>query len=169
MDILSRIFKKDQTVTNLSDDDKNVLIASILFECVRVDGESSTDEMDRVKFILKNKLNLEEEVLTKNFDIALDNTNKSIEIYSLTREIREKFDRDEILKIFEYMWEIILIDGNLDDFEAALMRNAAGLFHISGKESAEAKKKLNKLLKIKLNLFSFKFLSLICKYLPMLY
>ena len=169
MDILSRIFKKDHTVTNLSDDDKNVLIASILFECVRVDGESSTDEMDRVKFILKNKLNLEEEVLTKNFDIALDNTNKSIEIYSLTREIREKFDRDEILKIFEYMWEIILIDGNLDDFEAALMRNAAGLFHISGKESAEAKKKLNKLLKIKLNLFSFKFLSLICKYLPMLY
>ena len=39
------------------------------------------------------------------------------------------------------MWEIILIDGNLDDFESALMRNAAGLFHISGKESAEAKKK----------------------------
>ena len=147
MDILSRIFKKDQTVTNLSDDDKNVLIASILFECVRVDGESSTDEMDRVKFILKNKLNLEEEVLTKNFDIALDNTNKSIEIYSLTREIREKFDRDEILKIFEYMWEIILIDGNLDDFEAALMRNAAGLFHISGKESAEAKKKAEQTIK----------------------
>ena len=147
MDILSRIFKKDQTVTNLSDDDKNVLIASILFECVRVDGESSTDEMDRVKFILKNKLNLEEEVLTKIFDIALDNTNKSIEIYSLTREIREKFDRDEILKIFEYMWEIILIDGNLDDFEAALMRNAAGLFHISGKESAEAKKKAEQTIK----------------------
>ena len=147
MDILSRIFKKDQTVTNLSDDDKNVLIESILFECVRVDGESSTDEMDRVKFILKNKLNLEEEVLTKNFDIALDNTNKSIEIYSLTREIREKFDRDEILKIFEYMWEIILIDGNLDDFEAALMRNAAGLFHISGKESAEAKKKAEQTIK----------------------
>ena len=38
------------------------------------------------------------------------------------------------------MWEIMLIDQKIDDFESALMRTAAGLFHISGKQSAEAKK-----------------------------
>ena len=65
-------------------------------------------------------------------------------MYSLTREIRENFDKDEIIKILEYMWLIVLSDGKLDDFEAALMSNAVGLFHLTGRESAEARKKAEK-------------------------
>ena len=38
------------------------------------------------------------------------------------------------------MWEIILIDEIVDDYEASLMRRLVGLFHITDRESAEAKK-----------------------------
>ena len=68
-------------------------------------------------------------------------TENNIEVYSLTRDIRENFSKVEILQIFEYMWEIVLSDGVLDDFEAALMRQLTGLFHLSDRESAEARRK----------------------------
>ena len=62
-------------------------------------------------------------------------------VYSLTKDIRDNFDKEEILQIFEYIWSVVLADGKIDDFEAALMSKLVGLFHLTGKESAEAKKK----------------------------
>jgi uncharacterized tellurite resistance protein B-like protein len=38
------------------------------------------------------------------------------------------------------MWEIILIDEVIDDYEASLMRKLVGLFHITDRESADARK-----------------------------
>ena len=32
------------------------------------------------------------------------------------------------LKIIEYMWLVMLADGHVDDYEAALMRKIIGLF-----------------------------------------
>ncbi len=141
--VLNIIFKKEDisSINELELSEKNILIGSILAECAKVDGNLSLEELNRIRYILKNKLKIEDKDVISIFDKSIENANKSIEIYSLTKEIREKFDKDEILKIFEYMWEIILIDGKIDDFESALMRNFVGLFHITGKESSEAKNK----------------------------
>ena len=141
--ILNSIFKQNDvsSINELNLSEKNILIGSILAECAKVDGNLSLEELNRIRYILKNKLKIEDKDVISIFDKSIENANKSIEIYSLSKEIREKFDKDEILKIFEYMWEIILIDGKIDDFESALMRNFAGLFHITGKESSEAKNK----------------------------
>ena len=68
-------------------------------------------------------------------------TQGNVEIYSLTKDIRDNFSKEEILTIFEYMWSVILADGKIDDFEAALMSKLVGLFHLTGKESADAKNK----------------------------
>ena len=39
------------------------------------------------------------------------------------------------------MWVVMLADGKVDDFEAAMMRKVVGLFHLTGKDSSEAKDK----------------------------
>ena len=65
----------------------------------------------------------------------------NIEIYSITKDIRNNFNKSEILEIFELMWSVMLADGKIDDFEEALMSKLVGLFHLTGRESAEAKKK----------------------------
>ena len=39
------------------------------------------------------------------------------------------------------MWSVMLADGEIDDYESALMTKLVGLFSLTGKESAEAKKK----------------------------
>ena len=62
------------------------------------------------------------------FDQAIELCQDSVEIYSLTKDIRDNFSHNEILNILELMWTIMLADGKIDDFEDAMMRKIVGLF-----------------------------------------
>ena len=125
----------------LTDDEKHILTVSILIECAKGDNDFSDDEISKIKNVIKHKLHVDDNKLNFIFDSALEMTEGNVEIYSLTKDIRDHFDKDEILEIFEYMWSVMLADGEIDDYESALMTKLVGLFHLTGKESAEAKKK----------------------------
>lgn len=143
-----KFFKNDNPkLKDLDKNDKDFLIASILIECGYEDGDLSEDEKIRISKILKKKLSLSTEDVNNIVKDALENKKKTVEIYSLIRDLREKLPHDEILTLFISMWEIVLIDDNIDDFEAALMRKLVGLFHITDRESAEARKQAEKNIK----------------------
>ena len=143
-----KFFNNDSPkLKDLDKNDKNFLIASILIECGYEDGDLSENEKIRISKILKKKLSLSTEDVNNIVKDALENNKKTVEIYSLIRDLREKLPHDEILTLFISMWEIVLIDDNIDDFEAALMRKLVGLFHITDRESAEARKQAEKNIK----------------------
>ena len=143
-----KFFNNDSPkLKDLDKNDKNFLIASILIECGYEDGDLSENEKIRISKILKKKLSLSTEDVNNIVKDALKNKKKTVEIYSLIRDLREKLPHDEILTLFISMWEIVLIDDNIDDFEAALMRKLVGLFHITDRESAEARKQAEKNIK----------------------
>ena len=133
-------FKNDKAeLTGATSEEKNVLIASLLIECAKEDGDFSDDEIIKIKSLLNTKLNINGNDVNAIFDAALEITQDNVEIYSLTKDIRDNFSHEEILKIIEYMWAVMLADGHVDDFEAALMRKIIGLFHLTGKDSSIAK------------------------------
>ena len=134
-------FKKEQSIENISDNEKNILITSLLIECAKGDYDFSDQEILKIKDLIKKKLKIDESKINLIFDKALEMVEENVELYSLTKDIRDNFDKKEILQIFEYMWSVVLADGKIDDFEAALMSKLVGLFHLTGKESADAKKK----------------------------
>ena len=133
--------KKEQSIENISDNEKNILITSLLIECAKGDYDFSDQEISKVKDILKKKLKIDQSEINLIFDKALEMIEGNVELYSLTKDIRDNLSKEEILQIFEYMWSVVLSDGKIDDFEAALMSKLVGLFHLTGKESADAKKK----------------------------
>ena len=133
-------FKIENLKNIQSTTEKNTIITSILIECAKEDGEFEEIEKNKIKTLLKSKLKMSQEEANQIFDKAMELAKDRVEMYSLTKEIRDNFDRDEIIKILEYMWLIVLSDGKLDDFEAALMSKAVGLFHLTGRESADARK-----------------------------
>ena len=138
--IFEKLKKKDIKTQEFSATDKAILISTLLIECARSDDNFSDIEKEQIKKILKNKLHLDSSEAENCFETANESSEKSIEIYSLTKEIRDNFDKEEILFIFELLWKIILSDGIIDDFESSMMTKLTGLFHLTGKENAEAKK-----------------------------
>ena len=138
--IFEKLKSEDLKTRELSPIDKAILISTLLVECARSDDNFTDTEKEQIKKILKNKLHLDSSEVEQCFETANESSEKSIEIYSLTKEIRDNFDKDEILFIFELLWKIILSDGIIDDFESSMMTKLTGLFHLTGKENAEAKK-----------------------------
>ena len=134
-------FKKEHNTEDVSDNEKNILITSLLIECAKGDYDFSDEEISKIKDLIKKKLKLDQSKINLIFDKALETVEENVELYSLTKDIRDNFNKEEILEIFEYMWAVVLSDGIIDDFEAALMSKLVGLFHLTGKESADAKKK----------------------------
>ena len=134
-------FKKEHNSEDVSDNEKNILITSLLIECAKGDYDFSDEEISKIKDLIKKKLKLDQSKINLIFDKALETVEENVELYSLTKDIRDNFNKEEILEIFEYMWTVVLADGKIDDFEAALMSKLVGLFHLTGKESADAKKK----------------------------
>ena len=138
--IFEKLKNEDFKTQELSSIDKAILISTLLVECARSDDNFTDTEKEQIKKILKNKLHLDSSEVEQCFETANESSEKSIEIYSLTKEMRDNFDKDEILFIFELLWKIILSDGVIDDFESSMMTKLTGLFHLTGKENAEAKK-----------------------------
>ena len=134
-------FKKEHKTEDISDNEKNILITCLLIECAKGDYDFSDQEISKIKDLIKKKLKIDQPEINLIFDKALEMVQENVELYSLTKEIRDNFNKEEILKIFEYLWTVVLADGKIDDFEAALMSKLVGLFHLTGKESADAKKK----------------------------
>ena len=134
-------FKKEHNTEDISDNEKTILITSLLIECAKGDYDFSEQEISKIKDLIKNKLKIGQSEINSIFDKALELVEENVELYSLTKDIRDNFSKEEILKIFEYMWSVVMADGKIDDFEAALMSKLVGLFHLTGKESADAKKK----------------------------
>ena len=138
--IFKKIESQNTKLNEFSAEEKNFLIASILVECAKEDGQISSEEIVQIKKILSTKCNLTQENIKLVFDQAIDESKNRIELYSIIKKIREVFTNDEIIDLFTNMWEIILVDGIIDDYESGLMRKLVGLFHISDRESTEAKK-----------------------------
>lgn len=139
LNFLEKFKGEKAELTSATSEEKNILIASLLIECAKEDGDFSDDEIIKIKSLLNTKLNINGNDVNAIFDAALEITQDNVEIYSLTKDIRDNFSHEEILKILEYMWAVMLADGHVDDFEAALMRKIIGLFHLTGKDSSIAK------------------------------
>ena len=139
LEIFEKIKKNNLKIDDFNNLDKATLITTLLVECAKSDDNFSETENDLIKRILKNKLHLEDSDIQSCLSKATENSEESVEIYSLTKDIRDNFNKEEILLIFEYLWKIILSDGVVDDFESSMMTKLTGLFHLSGKENAEAK------------------------------
>ena len=146
--MLKDFFSKDKkNINQLQKKEQIDLIACLLIEVAKSDDSFDESELIKIKDILRrNKAYTDDKQIDDIIDKALDDTTNSVEMYSLTKEIRDTFDHEQILELFQFMWEIILVDNEIDDFETGLIRKVSGLFHITGKESSLAKEKAKKAL-----------------------
>ncbi len=147
LSIFQKLKDEKPTFQELNGLDKAVLISSLMIECAKVDDSFDQKEHALIKSLLKQKLHLTDEETENCFTESLKSSSESVELYSLTKDIRENFSKEEIIIIFEYLWQIILVDHKIDDFEHSMMTKLTGLFHLTGKENAEAKKNAESYLK----------------------
>ena len=116
-----------------------------MIEAAYTDGQIDASELNKIELSLINVFAEDPKEVNSVLEKAEINKNNSKSLHHYTSYINKNFDDDKKLLLIEALWEIVLSDGEVHDFESNLIRRLAGLLYISDVDSGNAKKRaLNK-------------------------
>ena len=114
-----------------------------MVEAANTDGLVTQEELDKISFSLVNVFKEDPKLVEESLKAAFDNKDNSKSLYFYTSKLNKIFSDDEKIKLIEVLWEIILSDNELHDFESNLIRRLAGLLYISDIDCGNAKIRAN--------------------------
>ena len=125
-----------------TDDNKNLeLLCGLMIEAAYTDGQIDESELNKIKLSLINIFSEDPKEVNLVLEKAEENKNNSKSLHYYTSFINKNFDDKKKILLIEILWEIVLSDGEVHDFESNLIRRLAGLLYISDVDSGNAKKK----------------------------
>ncbi len=117
------------------------LLCGLMIEAAYTDGNIDSTELNKIKLSLINIFSEDAKEVSLVLEKALQNKNNSKSLHHYTSFINKNFDNKKKILLIEVLWEIVLSDGEIHDFESNLIRRLAGLLYISDVDSGNAKKK----------------------------
>tara|TARA_B100001248_G_scaffold201110_1_gene155335 strand:- start:242 stop:685 length:444 start_codon:yes stop_codon:yes gene_type:complete len=141
INLLKNILTNKNSVEE-NDDNKNLrLLCGLMIEAAYTDGQISNDELDKIKLSLINIFEEDQNDVNVALNEAIKNKDNSKSLYHYSSYINKNFSNDKKLLLIEALWEIVLSDGKIHDYESNLIRRLAGLLYISDINSGNARKR----------------------------
>ena len=121
------------------------LLCGLMIEAAYTDGQIDEIESNKIKSTLINIFDEDPNDVDLVLEKAIKNKNNSKSLHYYTSFINKNFTEEKKLLLIETLWEIVLSDGEIHDYESNLIRRLAGLLYISDVNSGNARKRaLNK-------------------------
>ncbi len=144
INLLKNILNNQNSSEN-KDNNNLELLCGLMIEAAYTDGKVDDNELNKIKLSLVNIFAEDKKEVDLVLKHALNNKNNSKSLHHYTSFINKNFDDQKKLLLIEALWEIVLSDGEIHDFESNLIRRLAGLLYISDVSSGNARKRaLNK-------------------------
>ncbi len=116
--------------------------ASLMVQAARMDGTFEEVERETIRATLQGHFHMsaaEAEALIEESHGAVD---ESTELYGVVRVIRDHLAPEERVHVIEMLWEVAYADGEVDDYEANLIRRVAGMLYVPDRDSGAARKRV---------------------------
>ena len=148
INILKNILNSKNSSENINNSNNLELLCGLMIEAAYTDGQVDEDELNKIKLSLVNIFAEDPKEVDIVLEEAVNNKNNAKSLHYYTSFINKNFDDEKKLLLIEVLWEIVLSDGQIHDFESNLIRRLAGLLYISDVNSGNARKRaLNKTIK----------------------
>ena len=144
INILKNFFEDNN---KLKKDDINDLeiLCGLMIEAANSDGKIDTIEIEKINNSLIKTFKEDEKQVNTVLEMAIKNKNNSKSLFFYTSKINKNYSYEKKLLLIEILWEIVLSDGQIHDYETSIIRRLAGLLYISDVDSGNARKRaLNK-------------------------
>lgn len=122
--------------------DIRVAACALLVELARIDEQFTRAEMDAILSILKDKYGLAGEhadALVAEAEKELDN---SVDLWQFASLINQNYSNEEKIEIIETLWQVVYVDGRMDEHEHYLMNKLKNLLRLSHNQLIDAKLKV---------------------------
>ena len=141
INLLKKILKNENSSSEKENNLDLEILCGLMIEAAYTDGQIEKIELDKIKSSLINIFEENENEVISVLNQAINNKNNSKSLYHYTSIINKNYSEDKKLLLIETLWEIVLSDGKIHDYESSLIRRLAGLLYISDKDSGNARKK----------------------------
>ena len=136
---LINIFADNQSL-GAEDENKQVdILSGLMIEAANTDGVITQEELNKISNSLINVFKENPKVVEESLTNAFENRDNSRSLYYYTSKLNKSYSTEKKIKLIEVLWEIILADNEIHDFETNLIRRLAGLLYISDVECGNAK------------------------------
>jgi len=136
---LKNIFSGDQGINLETQNDEIDILCGLMIEAANTDGKITQEELNKISHSLINVFKEDPKIVEESLNKAFENKDNSKSLYFYTSKLNKSYTDDQKIQLLEVLWEIILADNELHDFEANLIRRLAGLLYISDVECGNAK------------------------------
>ena len=145
---LKNFFIKSEENTEIEISDLNIL-CGIMIEAANIDGNIDQKEIDKISDFLVYLFEEKPKNVQREIQRCQNDLNKNKSLHFFTSKINKFYSDQKKIELIEILWEIILADGEVHDYESNLIRRLAGLLYLNDYECGKAKKKV--LLKMGIN------------------
>ena len=138
---IQNIFRhRNQEVSDSSEIyQRELAYASLLVEVIKSDDKFDDREREKLFDVLSKKLKIRDDELQNFAELAKQKSDESTSLYEFTREINDKYEYDEKVKLIEDLWRIAYSDGQLDKYEDYVIRKIADLIYVTHSDFIKSK------------------------------
>ena len=141
INLLKNILSNKNSKEEKEDNKGLELLCGLMIEAAYTDGQIDKYELNKIKLSLINIFGADLNEVDLVIKAAINNKDNSKSLHHYTSYINKNFTDEKKLHLIEVLWEIVLSDGEVHDFESNLIRRLAGLLYISDVNSGNAKKR----------------------------
>ncbi len=141
INLLKNILNNNNSTEDNNNDKNLELLCGLMIEAAYTDGQVDKTELYKIKSSLISIFGEDPEEVELFLEKAEKNKNNSKSLHHYTSYINKNFDDKKKLLLIEALWEIVLSDGEIHDFESNLIRRLSGLLYISDVNSGNARKR----------------------------
>ena len=136
---LKNIFTNDDKANHQIKNKEIDILSGLMIEAANTDGRITQEELNKISFSLINVFKEDPKIVEESLTKAFDNKDNSKSLYFYTSKLNKTFSDEKKIILIEVLWEVILSDDEVHDFETNLIRRLAGLLYISDVECGNAK------------------------------
>ena len=138
---LLRNFFENKEIDQNSEDSNLELLCGLMIEAANSDGDIGAEEIKKIRETLINIFKENPDKVDSVLEQSIKNSNNSKSLYYYSSKINKNYSDEKKILLIEILWEIVLADGQVHDYESSIIRRLSGLLYISDINSGNARKR----------------------------
>ena len=138
---LLKNFFENKEIDQISEDSNLELLCGLMIEAANSDGDIGAEEIKKIRETLINIFKENPDEVDSVLEKSIKNSNNSKSLYYYSSKINKNYSDEKKILLIEILWEIVLADGQVHDYESSIIRRLSGLLYISDINSGNARKR----------------------------
>ena len=141
-DLVDGVDADASRASTMREEELRLSAGALLITAGTIDGRFDAEEKRKVKALLQRRFDLEPKELRQIFEDSEARERDAVDLYRFTSVLCRELDQDGRKRIVEMLWEVVMADGVVDEFETNLVWRVAELIGVSTRDRVTLRKQV---------------------------